>query len=607
MTFGAMAAWQGWLLLAGATALAIVIFRLKVRPRKVRVPSLLFWSRVLNDSRELTLWERIRRAVSLVVTAAIAIALAMALLRPALSKVEGPSRVQGATGASAGRSVIVIDSSWSMLARTRGGDTRWSRAIADARRLTAGSGGEVALATTADGLVEGPTADRALIEAALDRITPSGAGAAAWPAIAGAEAVYFITDGAMLRPRDPGVVIRSVFETADNVAITAFAVRPALGGPAAGEAYLEIANFGPAQQVHFTLARGTASLLDRRVDMAAGETLRQVVRLDRGGDPRVRMRIEARGNALAIDDEAVAWFEQARPLSVTVVGERTEWLAHLFAANPEVTATFITPAAYRPPSPLRGSGEAGEGREDAIVFDRWAPPSPPDRPALYFAPPARGAWLPAGDAVEDLPKWSTAGSHPVVRGVDPFTLNIERARPFTSAALAPVAASARGTPLISVSTSTTGPRLVVVGFGPNDSNLTSAPAFPVLIGNALAWLAGNPEARARRPGLNSFSDDVTRVVAPDDAVVPLTRLPGEAIGVLRVPGLYLVEEGRARAMFAVNVTDPDVSNLARTGAAATVAAAGSAGGPRPWWLYCAVAAFAGILLEWWTWLRRITV
>src|SRR5438093_6674202 len=117
MTFGAMAAWQGWVLLAGASALAVYLFLVKVRPRRVRVPSLLFWSRVLNDSRELTLWERIRRAVSLVITAAIAIALALAFLRPALSRVEGPSRALGATG-TAGRSLIIIDSSWSMLART---------------------------------------------------------------------------------------------------------------------------------------------------------------------------------------------------------------------------------------------------------------------------------------------------------------------------------------------------------------------------------------------------------------------------------------------------------------------------------------------------------
>jgi hypothetical protein len=597
MTFGAMAAWQGWALLAGASALAVFLFRLKVRPRRVRVPSLLFWGRVLNDSRELTLWERIRRAVSLVITAAIAIALALAVLRP--------SRAVGASGTAAGRTVIVLDSSWSMLARTQGGGSRWSRAIAEARRLTASSGGEVALATTADGLVEGPTADRALIESALDRIAPTGAGSAAWPAVAGADAVYFITDGAMARPRNPGVLVRSVFESAPNVAITAFDIRPALGGPGAGQAYLEVANFGPAQQVHVTLGRATAPVLDRRFDMAAGETLRQVVRLDRGGDPTIRARVDARGNALAIDDEAVAWFERARPLSITVVGEQTEWLARLFAGNPEVTARFVTPAAYRP------------GQEDAIVFDRWAPPEPPQRPALYFAPPSSGSWIlgrrslgeggVGGDTFEDRPRWEVAGSHPVVRGVDPFTLDIERARPYKSEALAPIASSARGTPLISVNASAAGTRFVVVAFGPKDSNLTSAPAFPVLAGNALAWLAGTPEAAARRPGLASFSDAVTRVTAPGGAAVPLTRMPGELIGVLRAPGLYVVEEGRSHSTFAVNVTDPEVSNLMKSSADSTGAAAGGAGGPRPWWLYCAVGAFAAILLEWWTWLRRITV
>ncbi len=216
-------------------------FRLKVRPRRVLIPSLLLWGRVLNDPRELTLWERIRRAVSLAITAAIAVALALALARP--------SRALGATDVAPGRLVIVLDSSWSMLARTRNGETRWHRAIVEARRLAAASsGGGVALATTADGLVEGPTTDLALIEAALDRVAPQGAGADAWPRVAGAEVVYFITDGSVARPRDPGVVVRSVFEPAANVAITAFDIRPSLGAGAAGHAYLEIANFGPGHR-----------------------------------------------------------------------------------------------------------------------------------------------------------------------------------------------------------------------------------------------------------------------------------------------------------------------------------------------------------------------
>jgi hypothetical protein len=588
VTFGAMAAWQAWALLAGAAGIAAYLFLLKVRPRRVRVPALLLWGRVLDDPRELTLWERIRRAVSLAITAAIAVALALALVRPGAST---------ASAASRGRVVLVLDSSWSMLARTRGGGTRWTRAIAEARRLAFGSsGGEVALATTADSLVEGPTTDPALIEAALDRLTPGGAGAAAWPRVARADVVYFITDGATPRPRDVGVVVRSVFESAANVGITAFDIRPSLGGPGAGEVYLEIGNFAPAQPVHLTLGRGPATLLDRRVDMGAGEILRQVVRLDRGGDPLVRAHVDASGNALAIDDEAFAWFDRARPLSVTIVGEQTAWLARLFAGNPDIVPAFTTPAAYR------------AGREDVVIFDRWAPKDPPDRPALYFAPPAGGSWLGGDEAVEQKPRWIAAGSHAVLRGVDPFTLSIDSARAYRSPELLPIAASEGGTPLVCVNTSPARPRLVLVTFGPLESNLTSAPALPVLAGNALAWLSRPVEGGARRAGLATFDEALVRLTGPNGAAIPLARLPGETIGMLRAPGMYVAEAGGSRSTFAVNVSDPDVSNLTRAGnSGATATLPGTAEGGRPWWLYCAVAAFAAILGEWWTWLRRITV
>jgi hypothetical protein len=59
----------------------------------------------------------------------------------------------------------------------------------------------------------------------------------------------------------------------------------------------------------------------------------------------------------------------------------------------------------------------------------------------------------------------------------------------------------------------------------------------------------------------------------------------------------------------VNLADPQLSDLARTmpvasGRVVTVAAGASGA---PWWVYCAVAAFALALAEWWTWQRRITV
>ena len=150
------------------------------------------------------------------------------------------------------------------------GETRWERAIGEARRLfTASSGAEMALATTADGLVEGPTTDLALIESALERSRPGGGDATAWPRLAGATAVHFITDGATARPLDSDVFVHSVFEPAANVGITALEVRPSLSPGNAGDAYLEIGNFAPsAQKV--------------RVRITAGQT--------RGAEPRARCR-----------------------------------------------------------------------------------------------------------------------------------------------------------------------------------------------------------------------------------------------------------------------------------------------------------------------------
>ena len=601
MTFGALAAWQAWLFLAAIAAAAAWLFLVKLRPPSILVPSLLFWRRVLDESRERTLWERIRRAVSLVATVLIALALALAATRP--------SRAVGkAAAGSRGRLLIVLDSSWSMLARTGSGETRWARALAEARRLAIGaSGDEVALATTADGLIEGPTTDLALIETGLEHLTPAGGEVTSWPRIAGTDSVHFVTDGAVARPLDPAVVVHSVFEPAANVAITAFEVRPSLDGRSAGEAYLEISNFAAsAQPVHLTITRGDATVFDRLIDVSANEAIHQAMPITRGSEAVLRAHIDGPQNALPVDDDAVAWIEHTKPLSVMVVGEQTTWLRSVFSGNPDIAATYVRPAEYQAP------------REGVVIFDRWAPPASPTRPALYFAPPKDTAWLtgkgqPSGGgnllAEEKHPRWITAGSHPVVHGVDPFTIAIEAARPYGAPDLVPVAKSEKGTPLVYVRESSTD-RLVLVTFGAGESNLAAAPGFPVLIGDAVDWLARPVSAGgARRPGPATFDEAISKISTSAGASVPLVHVGHAMIGILPAPGLYTAESGGVRSTFAVNVGDPQVSNLTRTSLTRTEQArAVSAGAPgNPWWLYCALAAFVLVLAEWWTWQRRITV
>jgi len=586
MSFGAMTAWQALLLIAAAAALAVWLFRLKVRPPKINVPSLLLWRKVFDKARELTWWERVRRAVSLAATVAVASFLALAVTRP------GPKL----NAASRGRMLIVLDSSWSMRAKTSSGETRWDRAVREAHRLAGSSGGEaVAVATTADGLVEGPTTDLALVETALDRLTASGGPESAWPQVAGTDSVHFLTDGAVERPIGNDVKVHSVYEAAPNVAITAFAARGATTGASTGEAYLEIANYSTSpQQVQVSLVRGSATLFDQPVSINAGEIVRQKIALAPAGGARLIAHVRADENALAVDDEAVAWLTGADPLTVTVVSDAPGPLVDLLKRDSSIRLAVVATTAYRP------------ARDGVLIFDRWLPAEAPSRPALAIAPPVT-AWLQDGAADERSPRWSTPGTHPVVAGVDPLTIDIRHAHAYKADGLVPVASSDRGLPLVSVSDARDR-RFIVLGFGIGESNLAMAPAFPVLIGNALEWLGRPSYGILQRSGPVALPASTARVVAPNGAAVPLTREGGRVVARLAEPGLYQVDAGGSRGVIGVNVGDADLSNLTRSSLTGrTGAEVAGAGSSRPWWMYAIVAAFVLALSEWWTWQRRITV
>ena len=585
MTFGAMAAWQAWLLIGVAAALAWWLFRLKVRPPRRAVPSLLVWRHVVDRPSERSWWDRIRRAVSLAATVLVALALALAVTRP------GPRAAAG----SLGRILIVLDSSWSMRARTPEGDTRWQRAVAGARSLALAAGSDVAIATTADGLVEGPTSDTALIATAFDRLEPAGGEEQAWPRVDGVDATHFFTDGALLRPLDPAVVLHSVFRPAPNVAITAFGARPATSSATGASAYLEVANYATTpQRAHVTVTRGPSVITDRWVDLAPAEVSRQALPLEPTGGATLRARVSAPGNALDVDDEAVAWLANGDPIAVTVVSNQPDDLSGLFEHDPAVHATFVRTFEYKP------------APTDVIVFDRWAPAEPPNRPALYLSPPPL-PWLAKTGRDEVLPQWSVTEAHPILAGVDPLTLDIARSRRYEGPALKPVARSAQGTPLVSV-LDAPGVRGVLLGFSTADSNLTNVPAFPILVGNALDWLARPAAGETRTPGPLDLPASTTRITAPDGQTVGLVRSGDRVLVRLRTPGLYLVEAGGSESVIGVNVGNPTIGNLSHTNLPADVrATALTAFAGRAWWIYGVVLALVLLVAEWWTWQRKVTV
>jgi len=100
-----------------------------------------------------------------------------------------------------------------------------------------------------------------------------------------------------------------------------------------------------------------------------------------------------------------------------------------------------------------------------------------------------------------------------------------------------------------------------------------------------------------------------RVTDHSGNAMPLVRAGGFAVVTLATPGLHLVEAGGARGVVAVNVGDPEVSNLGRSSLAGKgqPSDAASGAGGRPWWTYAVIGAFLLASIEWWTWQRRVTV
>jgi hypothetical protein len=210
---------------------------------------------------------------------------------------------------------------------------------------------------------------------------------------------------------------------------------------------------------------------------------------------------------------------------------------------------------------------------------------------------------------ERTPTWSSLQAHPVVRGVDPSTVALEVARTIESEDWTPIARSATGTPLVSVA-ETLEHRRVLLGFGftEAESNVALQPAFPVLVVNAIEWLARPSLGEQVRPGVVSLDAVVSRLTSPDGKPVAVTTFGETRLVRITSPGLYLAEGGGMRSALAVNVGDPQVSNVGRTSLTSEVLAATTAPQSNaPWWPVLIAIAFGCALVEWWTWHRRITV
>ena len=114
------------LLLAALTASAILaLYFLKHKRQRIVISSVLLWRKVIENRLENSIFEKLRRVLSIILALIIGLLVAMSIARPELDWLTGKAR----------RAVIVLDTSPSMEARTSDGKTRWRHATERASRL----------------------------------------------------------------------------------------------------------------------------------------------------------------------------------------------------------------------------------------------------------------------------------------------------------------------------------------------------------------------------------------------------------------------------------------------------------------------------------------
>ena len=586
MTFGALSGWAVAAIAAGVAAAVTALFFMKVRHPRVLVPSLLLWRRVLDEDREVSFWERVRKAVSYAIAVLVPLLVVLALGRPE----------RHAEGSAGGPLTIVIDSSLSMLAERPDGRTRWEAARDRALSL-AGGDADVTVLTTADGIVGGPTSDREALRVALNEVGPAEPGP--FPQIVdqagGAPNTIFITDGVTPYDVPSSVRVETVFSSAANAAITAFDIRRDWRAAARYEAYVELANYAAEpRQVTLSVELGGTRIFERAVALNADEIVRQSLPFEAGEGGVVRAAITGGGDdAVPQDDEAFAWVASARPSTVTLVTRRNPPLETLLSFDGTVRVNRIEPEQYR---------GAGEG---VVVFDRWAPERPPSQSALFIAPPAT-PWLLAAGQPERSAVWSRAEeSHTAVRGVDGRTVRFDEVAIYDLKDWTPLAFTGRGNPLVAVR-EPGGVSHALFTFDVSRGNIANDPAFPVLIGDVLEWFARTSPVRVEAPGTMRLPADVSAVRKADGGGVEVRKVGDGAVADLREPGVYLADRPSGQLAIAINAGSRASSNVrhsSRADAASASAPAASAG----IWIWLVVGALLLLAIEWYTWQRRVTV
>jgi len=611
----------------------VLLYLLKLKRTPLPVSTLMFWQRVLQENQRRALFQRLRQWLSLLFHLLIFTLILLALARPSLDR----SIREGAS------TVIVLDDRARMQAIEPDGKSRFEKALrlADAMARQAGPVRQIAILCVAGtASVRAPfTGDEKELRAALHatHATDAGGDLPAATRLAqdllrsrsGLKRIVVFTDRPVDLPLESGAKaeVTAVGSALENVAVTRFTTRPLPASPETSEVLLQVHNFGQKD------VSGNAEIsLDGRIldvkpfHLGPGQEHTEIFSLAPPAQPKgtsetgrgwLTAKLDVH-DALAADNLAYAFIPPHSTRRVMLITKGNWFLEKLLESEPGLQFELLGPDSFQPEL-IR--------QFDVTILDNYLPAgldlAHVDGSVLFLGKtPFTATAAPAVDhpLVTDLDV-----SHPMLRLVDLEHVSLLRASVAEIPAHPPEGwlfeAPVRSFdhPLLITGKRRTDSgeiRLAAFTFDIADSDLPLRVAFPLLMSNAIHWLAGDRAAsaisvKAGQPFPLSGDESVETKPGATD---PQTRQAAHVFAPL-MNGFYEVHSpAQSRSSWAaVNTFDEAESNLNTAAspaksvtASAAVPSMVTAGFDWPLWQYLTLTAIALFTLEWWLFHRRRT-
>jgi hypothetical protein len=430
---------------------------------------------------------------------------------------------------------------------------------------------------------------------------------------------------------DIEVRYRPVGQAVDNVGIIGFNVRRYISNKLNYEVYIEIQNFSaePATR-RLVLYNGDSEIDVQQIQLKPGEKSARIYKDLGGGEEGVlRATIESADEAspdvFPLDDVAWALIPENKRQKVLLVSEDNLYLEAALLIFEHLDVDKVVPQEYER---LLAKNELDS--YDAAVYHGYTPSKlpPSGTHLLYFSPSGEHSPFPVAGKLSRGRITSVSKTHPIMRWIEMDDVNFDGLQTFSvdSSKSEVVLAKSIRSP-IAAAKKDGRRKIAAFGFNMEGTDVMLRVAFPLLMVNTMDWFAGADSdlittyttgKRARVPLDGTYGISEVEVLTPSGKLQKAPLSEGYATFFASEVGVHTLtarQEGVNVATITLaanlsNVAESDIepsAELLLGGKKLEAPVAGTASYQQSIWLYLALMVLLLLLVEWYTFNRRITV